>query len=162
MAHAKAAISVAHYAVSIDAGGHKITSDEPKHAGGENAGPAPYDLLLASLAACTLITLRMYADRKRWAMAGAQVNLDYARDGDSEHIRRTLRFEGDLTDEQRARLVEIAEKTPVTLTLKRGLPISTDVVPPLATRQHATDVDARLDEALDESFPASDSPRVDP
>jgi putative redox protein len=162
MPHAKAAIATTHYAVSIDAGGHKIVSDEPNHAGGENAGPAPYDLLLASLAACTLITLRMYADRKQWAMAGAHVELRYVRDGDNEHIRRTLRFDGDLTDEQRARMVEIAEKTPVTLTLKRGLSISTELEPPLAPQQHAAEVDERLDEALDESFPASDSPRVDP
>jgi hypothetical protein len=100
-------------------------------------------------------------------MAGADVDLHYVRDGGNESIRRTLRFEGDLTDGQRARLAEIAEKTPVTLTLKRGLTISTEIDPPLASKrlaakQHAADVDARLDEALDESFPASDSPRVDP
>jgi putative redox protein len=162
MAHAKAAIASAHYTVSIDADGHKIVADEPKQHGGENAGPAPYDLLLGSLAACTLITLRMYADRKQWAMAGARAELHYIRDTKGERIRRKLRFDGELTEDQRARLVEIAEKTPVTLTLKRGLSITTELDPPLASQHQAGDVDKRLDEALDESFPASDSPRVDP
>lgn len=160
MAHARAAIGTVHYAVSIDAGGHMIVSDEPKARGGGNTGAAPYELVLAGLASCTLITLRMYADRKQWPMAGAHVELGYARDDQGERIQRRLRFEGTLGEEQRSRLAEIAERTPVTLTLKRGLSITTELDPPLAT--HAAEVDARLDEALDESFPASDSPRVDP
>ena len=93
---------------------------------------------------------------------GAHVELSYVRDDQSERILRRLRFEGALTEEQRARLAEIAEKTPVTLTLRRGLPITTELDPPLAASTHAGEVDARLDEALDESLPASDSPRINP
>jgi putative redox protein len=162
MAHVKAAIAAAHYAVSIDAGGHTIVSDEPKAKGGENAGPAPYELLLAALAACTAITLRKYAERKHWDLRAGHVDLQYLRDGEHERILRKLRLEGDMTDEQRARFADIAERTPVTLTLKRGLSISTELVPPLASARHAAEVDARLDEALAESFPACDSPRVTP
>ena len=130
MARATAFIETVHYATSIDAGGHKIIADEPPSNGGADAGPAPYDLLLASLSACTAITLKMYADRKRWPLARATVELHFTRDADkSERIDRVLHLEGDLSDEQRARFAEIAERTPVTLTLKRGLPILTTLAP---------------------------------
>ncbi len=151
-------IETAHYAMKIDAGGHKIIADEPASIGGANAGPAPYDLVLAGLCACTGITLRMYADRKQWDMKSVTVGLHYMRRDGAEIIDRTLHFEGDLSDEQKARLADIAERTPVTLTLKRGLAINTKLVPSLPP----PDADARLDEALEESFPASDSPSVLP
>ena len=128
MARAHATIGAAHYAVSIEAGGHPIVADEPQSNGGADAGPAPYDLLLMSLAACTAITLRMYADRKQWDMKLLTVDLHFTRDGDKERIDRTLRIEGALSDEQRARFADIAERTPVTLTLKKGLPILTQLV----------------------------------
>ena len=130
MARATAFIETAHYATSIDAGGHKIIADEPPSNGGADAGPAPYDLLLASLSACTAITLKMYADRKRWPLARATVELHFTRDAEkNEKIDRVLHLEGDLNDEQRARFADIAERTPVTLTLKRGLPILTTLAP---------------------------------
>ena len=66
MARATAHIGTDDYATQIVAGGHSLNSDEPADNGGKNAGPAPYDLLLASLSACTAITLRMYAERKGW------------------------------------------------------------------------------------------------
>ena len=130
MARATAFIETAHYATSIDAGGHKIIADEPPSNGGAGAGPAPYDLLLASLSACTAITLKMYADRKRWPLARATVELHFTRDAEkNEKIDRVLHLEGDLSEEQRARFADIAERTPVTLTLKRGLPILTTLAP---------------------------------
>ena len=126
MARATAVIETAHYATNIDAGGHRILSDEPPSNGGADVGPAPYDLLLASLSACTAITLRMYADRKQWPLKKLQVDLHFTRAEDrSERIDRVLHLDGDLTDEQRARFADIAERTPVTLTLKRGLHIVT-------------------------------------
>lgn len=158
MSRATGTIETAHYAVKIDAGGHKIIADEPASNGGANTGPAPYDLLVASLAACTAITLRMYADRKQWPLRSATVGVHYTRKDGVEVIERTLHLEGDLTDERKARFADIAERTPVTLTLKRGLAINTQLVPPLT----APDLDKRLDEALEESFPASDSPSVLP
>src|SRR5215471_8170687 len=126
MAHATASIGIAHYAVSIDANGHKIAADEPQSNGGANSGPAPYDLLLAGLGACTSITLRMYADRKGWDLQSLEVDLTYSREGEKERIHRRLHLVGDLNDEQRARFADIAERTPVTLTLKKGLPITTE------------------------------------
>jgi putative redox protein len=155
MARARAQIGKVRYAVSIDASGHKIIADEPKSNGGADVGPAPYDLLLSGLGACTAITLRMYADRKEWDLQSLQVDLHYIREGDQERIERRLHLFGNLNDEQRARIADIAERTPVTLTLKRGLPIKTDLAP-------RADLNGRLDEALEESFPASDPPAVTP
>lgn len=128
MAHAYGSIGLDRYAVQIDAGGHKIVADEPRSNGGADAGPAPYDLLLMSLAACTTITLRMYADRKQWEMSTLGVELRFTRGEDGkEHIDRTLRPEGKLTEDQLTRLLEIVERTPVTLTLKNGLSIVTSL-----------------------------------
>jgi len=128
MAHAKAEIGLAHYPVRIEARGHAIVADEPQANGGADAGPAPYDLLLMSLGACSAITLRMYADRKQWDLESLTVELHHVREGDSERIDRKVRLVGDLSDEQRARFADIVERTPVTLTLKRGLPIVTELV----------------------------------
>lgn len=155
MARAKAQIGKVRYTVRIDASGHKIIADEPKSNGGANTGPAPYDLLLSGLGACTAITLRMYADRKKWDLQSLRVDLHYIREGDQERIERRLHLFGNLSDEQRTRIAEIAERTPVTLTLKRGLPIKTELAP-------ALELNGRLDEALEESFPASDPSAVTP
>lgn len=124
MAHAIASIGKAPWRTEIVTGGHAITADERPALGGQAAGPAPYDLLLASLGACTAITLKMYAARKEWPLGSLEVDLRLANSGDGRLIQRTLRITG-LDDEQRARLADIAERTPVTLTLKSGLPIET-------------------------------------
>jgi putative redox protein len=115
----------ARYAQTIRAGRHTVVSDEPATLGGADAGPAPYALLLSALVACTSITLRMYADRKGWELGAVHVDATIVRAGDGERIERTLKLAAELTDEQRARLLEIAEKTPVTKTLKRGTAIVT-------------------------------------
>ncbi len=121
--------SEAGYAQKIASGGHALTADEPKAAGGTDTGPAPYGLLLASLGACTSITLRMYAERKGWQLGHVHVTLRHVKsEGGGEHIEREVRFGAALSDEQRARLAEIAEKTPVTRTIKAGAPIQTRFV----------------------------------
>ncbi|MBA4110342.1 MAG: osmotically inducible protein C [Leptothrix sp. (in: Bacteria)] len=125
MAHGVARIGRDQYSTRIEVGGHALVSDEPQALGGANAGPAPYDLLLASLGACTAITLRMYADRKAWPLESVEVGLHFSRGEDGAgKIDRTLSIAG-LDDEQAARLLDIAERTPVTLTLKGGVPIHT-------------------------------------
>lgn len=125
MAHATAHIGTLPYRTEIVAGGHPLVADEGEKLGGRNEGPAPYDLLLASLGACTAITLRMYADRKGWPLEALDVQLHLGGSGpEAFHIERTLIVTG-LDDAQKARLAEIAERTPVTLTLKGGLPIET-------------------------------------
>lgn len=125
MAHAKANIGTTNYAVSIMAGHHQLSADEHAALGGQDVGPAPYELLCAALCACTAITLRMYAQRKKWPLRGVHVDVRYTQEGKNGAIARVLTFEGELDDEQRARLADVAERTPVTLTLKQGVPITT-------------------------------------
>jgi putative redox protein len=125
MARATAHIGANHYATQIIAGGHPLTSDEPADNGGKNAGPAPYDLLLASLSACTAITLRMYAERKGWDLKAADVALHFYRVEEKEIIDRIVTLSGDLDEAQIARLLDVCERTPVTRTLKNGLTINT-------------------------------------
>ncbi len=125
MAHATADIGTTNYAVSLLAGHHRLLSDEAAEMGGKDAGPAPHELLCAALGACTAITLRMYAQRKAWPVRAVRVDVQLALQGMERSITRRLRLEGDLDEAQRARLVDIAERTPVTLTLKQGVSITT-------------------------------------
>jgi putative redox protein len=126
MARGTAHIGSDSYTTRIEIGGHALTADEPARNGGHDAGPAPYDFLLAGLGACTAITLRMYADRKQWPVTavGVDLHLTHAEDG-TMLIRRTLAISGAVDAAQKSRMLEIAEKTPVTLTLKAGLRIET-------------------------------------
>ena len=126
MAHATATIGTVDYATAIAAGHeHRITADEGPELGGKDAGPAPYDLLSSALGACTVITLRMYAERKQWPVTSIEADIHFMRSADkAESIDRVLRIEG-ADAEQKKRMAEIAEKTPVTLTLKRSLEIRT-------------------------------------
>ncbi len=112
------------YATAIDFGTHALVSDEPAARGGGDTGPAPYELLLGALGSCTAITLRMYADHKGWSVEEIDVALFLHGQGATLNIERVLTITG-ADAEQSARLAEIAEKTPVTLTLKRGVPIAT-------------------------------------
>jgi putative redox protein len=125
---------------TITAGGHSFIADEPTSYGGGDAGPNPYDLLLASLGACTSMTLLMYARRKGWPLERAEVRLTHERvherdceqpdnrDCRIERIRRNITLVGPkLTDEQRARLEQIAERCPVHKTLTGNLKIHTEL-----------------------------------
>ncbi len=125
MAHAHASIGTVDYATSIATGHHKLSADEGAELGGKDAGPAPYDLLVAALGACTVITLRMYAERKQWPVTAVHADVHFVRQDKIESIDRTLRIEGNVDDEQKKRMADIAERTPVTLTLKRSLEIRT-------------------------------------
>jgi putative redox protein len=125
VARASANQAEARYSVNIRTGHHDLVGDEPVSAGGGDKGPSPFALVLAGLAACTAITLRMYAERKNWPLSSLALELEYFRDGKSFRIERALHIEGDLDNEQRARLADIAERTPVTLALKTGTTIHT-------------------------------------
>jgi putative redox protein len=126
----------------IISGRHRFLADEPVKAGGLDSGPGPYDLLLAALGACTSMTLRLYADRKQLPLTRTQVRLRHGRiyatdcaecetkEGMIDHIDREISFEGDLTPEQRKRLLEIADKCPVHHTLKSEVDICTVEEPP--------------------------------
>ncbi|ADU12169.1 OsmC family protein [Asticcacaulis excentricus] len=125
MAHARAHIGTVDFLTTIETGGRTLTADEPEALGGGNAGFAPYDLLLASLAACTCITLRMYAAHKGWPLEAIDVELHHSKDDKRSKITRLLTLKGALDEAQRARLAEVVERTPVTLTLKEGADITT-------------------------------------
>jgi uncharacterized OsmC-like protein len=125
------------YRTEIHAGPHTFVADEPLEAGGTDDGPTPYDLVLAALGACTAMTLRMYADRKQWPLESVTVHLRHGRSHAADEqqcenrpvrldqIERTLELSGALTDEQRVRLAEIAERCPVHRTLDAGVRITT-------------------------------------
>jgi putative redox protein len=114
------------YAQRITTGTHGLTSDEPEKRGGTGTGPSPYELMLASLGACTSITLRMYAERKQWTLGEIDVTLRLVKDGDGPlHIERKISVGGNMDAEQQAKLLEIADKTPVTKALAPGVPIET-------------------------------------
>jgi putative redox protein len=125
VARASARLAAARYGVDIKTGHHALTGDEPVSGGGGGTGPAPFDFVLAGLGACTAITLRMYAERKDWKLSALSVDLEYFRDGDAFRIERVLHIAGELDEAQRARLADIAERTPVTLALKAGAAIHT-------------------------------------
>ncbi|MCK6460453.1 MAG: OsmC family protein [Planctomycetes bacterium] len=120
----------------IVAGGrHELLADEPPEKGGKDLGPNPYELLLASLGACTSITLRMYADLKRIPLRGVRIRLRHekvsaeacegceTREGKVDVIEQEVALDGDLSAEQHARLMEIATRCPVHRTLKSEVKI---------------------------------------
>jgi putative redox protein len=121
--------SAAGYRGEMHAGRHRFIADEGPEVGGDDEGPNPYQLLLAGLVQCTAATLRMYANRKGWVLGEVKVRARLLRTGDgaakTERIERTITVSGDLTDEQKHRLAEIADRTPVTRSLRGGLTIST-------------------------------------
>jgi putative redox protein len=116
------------YGVRIESGGHALRGDEPVPHGGGDTGPAPFGLLLSGLGACTAITLRMYAERKKWPLAGTDIELSYVvHDRSNRWIDRVITLRGALDDDHRAKLAEVAEKTPVTKAVRAGTEIRTTV-----------------------------------
>lgn len=114
------------YEVTIRVGKHVITADEPEALGGRDAVPAPFGLLVAALGACTSATLKMYAEKKGWPLKALEVDLRFLRSHPEgvQSIERILTVEG-LDAAQAARLADVAERTPVTLAIKAGVPIDT-------------------------------------
>ncbi len=104
------------YKTKVFAGGHLVYADEPTELGGTDEGMTPGALLLASLGSCTAITLRMYADRKEWNMEGISIHLaivEEEKTNNATKITRKIEFTGKLSDEQRKRLMIIADKCPI-------------------------------------------------
>jgi putative redox protein len=132
--------SAAGFAQEITVGHHFLLGDEPTSAGGTDKGPTPYDLLLAALGSCTSMTVALYARRKQWPLESVTVRLRHAKihaadcdscetkEGFLDRIERDLELHGRLTDEQRARLLDIANKCPVHRTLTSEIDIRTRVV----------------------------------
>jgi putative redox protein len=109
----------------IDARGHAIQADEPADKGGTDTGPEPFELLLASLGACTAITLRMYARRKGWPLDGVKVGVALDNDGAGGVVSVTIDCEGALDEGQRTRLLQIATACPIHKAITRGMIVET-------------------------------------
>ncbi|HXU36168.1 MAG TPA: OsmC family protein [Blastocatellia bacterium] len=119
----------------ITAGNHRLVADEPKEAGGSDEGPDPYSLLLGALGACTSMTLQLYAKRKNWPLEKVEVRLSHSRihaedcescvtrQGYITRIDRRITLTGPLSDEQKTRLLEIAQHCPVHKTLTSEISI---------------------------------------
>ena len=129
------------FAQTINASGHVLTGDEPIEQGGTATGPTPYDLLLASLGACTSMTISMYARRKQWPLQHVTVHLRHSRvhaedcaqceatPKKLDRIEREIELRGELNDDQRTRLLSIAERCPVHVTLTSDIDIRTRLRP---------------------------------
>jgi putative redox protein len=126
-ATAKASIARAHYQTVINSGNHAIIADEPADLGGTDLGMNPFGLLLASLGSCTVITLRMYIDRKMWVVEEISVDLEVFEIPDGNLIETRVSFKGELNDEQNERLLTIAEKCPIHKLLKGNVFIKTQL-----------------------------------
>ena len=125
------------YRTVMHAGRHELISDEPESAGGEDTGPDPYDYLLMSLGSCSVITVKMYAERKKWKLDEVFIELKHHKvDSDKSKsdsnrkvkkdiIEKEIIIKGDLSEEQIERLIEISEKCPVHRTLMGEIDIIT-------------------------------------
>lgn len=118
------------YTVSLMDGVHRWLGDESELDGGANAGPTPFHLLLSSLGACTAITLSMYAKRKAWSLTGVDINLEFNPNGkpaDGNQIVRHVVLHGELNEEQRERLLQVANACPIHKVLSGKIEIDTEL-----------------------------------
>jgi putative redox protein len=123
----QAQIDRSHYRTVVKIDNHTLISDEPVTVGGMNEGPHPQGLLLASLGSCTAITLRMYIDRKMWVVDDITVNLQLFEVDGVTLIEKQLSFKGELSDEKKKRLVQIADACPIHKILTGKISIETSL-----------------------------------
>jgi len=113
------------YRHQIVSGTHTLIADEPASLGGQGAGMAPFDLYLAALSACTAITLRMYAEKKGWELGTFRAELHSSRGPDGRlQVHRVLHASGEVSEAQWQRLLDVVERTPVTLVMREGATIT--------------------------------------
>ncbi len=122
-----ASIASTHYSVKLQNGRHEFAADEPMDKGGTDTGPAPDEILEASLASCTAITLRMYADRKEWKVTAIEVTVSLERVDAKTIFTRSIKLEGNIDETQRERLLQIAKACPVSKTLLGEIEINSRI-----------------------------------
>jgi putative redox protein len=110
----------------IDIGPHRILTDLAAESGGEDTGPAPHDILAAALAACTTLTVTLYAKRKGYALDEVNVSIKHGQEGDAYALHRHIDYIGTLADDQKQRLTAIANQCPVHETLSGTIQITTE------------------------------------
>ena len=128
------------FAQTVEIGPHRFAGDEPVAFGGTDTGPSPYDLLLASLGTCTSMTISFYARRRGWPLESVTVSLHHSKihaidcaecetkEGKIDRIEREIHLAGSLTDEQRSKLMEIADRCPIHQTLTSEINIRSRAV----------------------------------
>ena len=116
------------FAQEITVGGHRLLADETIALGGTDTGPGPYDLLSAALGTCTSMTVSLYARRKQWPLEAVTVKVRYSKNEGKDRFDRDIELHGPVNEEQRARLLEIANKCPVHRTLTSDIDIQTRLV----------------------------------
>ncbi len=117
------------YTTELSSGKHLILADEPLSLGGKDTGMEPGQLLCASLASCTNITLRMYINRKEWEVTSIETSVDFKENESGEKaLIRQIKFNGSLDEKQLTRLMNIADKCPVHKMLEKGMDIQTEMV----------------------------------
>lgn len=112
----------------ISIGKHRLLTDAPEAFGGEDSGPEPHDILAAALAACTALTVTMYANRKGMALSDIRIDITHGQEDGAYAFKRRIEYIGDLSHEERQRLTEIANKCPVHKTLTGAIRIETEAV----------------------------------
>lgn len=117
-----------HFRTELITSGKTVIADEPEELGGTNAGPAPGEFLLISLASCTAITLRMYADRKQWNVSKIKVEVASEKMDNKTFFKREILIEGNIGEDQRQRLLQIANSCPVHRVLTNPIEISTILI----------------------------------
>ena len=124
------------YQLEARVNGTTLLIDEPVSAGGLGSGPNPYDLLAAALGACTTMTIRLYADHKGWPLTQVKTAVRHSRAGLNarDHFELDIALDGELSVEQRTRIMDIAERCPVHLTLARGSEVSARLMPAAEAR----------------------------
>ncbi|MCU0434945.1 MAG: OsmC family protein [Bacteroidia bacterium] len=124
-----ARIGTEHYQTTLSNGRTTLTADEPESAGGTDLGFSPSELLCSALATCTCVTLRMYADRKEWPLQNVNATVTFERDApnNTSYMNRRITLEGPLSDEQRQRLLAIANQCFIHRTLTGQINIATEL-----------------------------------
>jgi putative redox protein len=125
---ATALIGCTQYQTVVNSGGHGIITDEPLKANGSDTGMNPFSLLLASLASCTVITLRMYINHKMWPIEEIKADVEMFKTSGGTRIETKLIFKGEVSDEQRDRLLKIANACPVHKILIGNIDINTNII----------------------------------